>query len=93
MALTPAQLITVAEITGEFFEVVEFYSSTLNSDQETAVGEEIDAWSEVRDNFTVIDGDGVRIDPADRRAAIRRRVRLLFHFEDAPAGSVLMVRG
>lgn len=93
MALEDAELVTVAEIIGEIYEFTEFWSQTLTPGQEASLRNDIATWNAIRDKHTVIDGGGVKINPADKRAAITRRVRKMLRLDDTGGGSsVRMLR-
>lgn len=93
MALTDSELVTTAEITGELYEVAQWYAQNLTAAQETSLRADIATWLTIRDKHTVIEGGGVKINPADKRTAITRRVRKMLRLEDAGSGSVRILRG
>lgn len=77
MALTSAQLVTVAEITNETYATVAELALELNAAQETSISDDIDTWETIRDSHVRLRGrsDGVDFDNERKREAIRRRVR------------------
>lgn len=93
MTLTDAELVTTAEIVKELYEVTQYYAQNLTSAQEVSLRADIDLWGSVRDDHTVIEGGGVKIDPADTRSAITDRVRRMLRLEESGSGSVRILRG
>jgi hypothetical protein len=93
MALTDTEIVTTAEIVGELYAVAQWYAQNLTAGQEASLRADIATWTSIRDKHTVIEGGGVKINPADKRAAITRRVRKMLRFEDAGSGSVRIMRG
>lgn len=74
MALTPDELVLVAEITYETYERVEDLAVALNAAQETALSEDLIIWETIRDSHVKLSGE-VDFDNERKREAIRRRVR------------------
>jgi hypothetical protein len=93
MALTDAELVTTAEIIGEVYQVAQWWAQNLTPAQEASLRADIATWSAVRDNHTRISGDGVEINPADKRGAITRRVRIMLRLDARSPNSVAIVRG
>lgn len=87
-------MVTVAEIIGEIYQYAEFWSQNLTAGQAASLRDDIDTWLTIRDKHTVIDGNGVKINPADKRAAITRRVRKMLRLDDGGGdSSIRVVRG
>lgn len=79
MALTPEQIERVREIIGyRSYSATETLLASLNAVQETNTVDDIDEWEINRDKYTSIKNGllGANKDPAERRLAIRNRVRL-----------------
>ncbi len=93
--LTDTELVTVAEIIGELYELTQFWAQNLTDGQLTSMRADITTWSAIRDKHTVIDGNGVKINPRDKRAAITRRIRRMLRLDSnfGGANSVRIVRG
>lgn len=93
--LSDEELVTVAEIIGEVYQYAQFWVQNLTAAQEISLRADFVTWNSVRDDFTVIDGSGVKIDPADTRRAITRRVRKMLRLDDGGggSGSVRILRG
>lgn len=77
MALTAAQLVTVAEITRETLETVTSLASSLTAEQETSIGTDVTLWGTIRNSHVRLKGggDGLDFDNERKREAIRQRIR------------------
>jgi hypothetical protein len=77
MALTVADKVTVAEITYETYAVVDARASSLNTEQELSILDDLDTWETIRDSHVRLKGgrDAIDFDNERKREAIRKRIR------------------
>jgi hypothetical protein len=95
MALTDAEIATVAEIIQELHhsaQVIVDYND-LTAAQETVLRGDLTLWNTLRDKHTKLKGgkDGVDYNPARSRAAIKERVLVMLGLPSYP-GVVRKVR-
>lgn len=83
MALTSAQIVSVAEITRESYATIEDLVLDLNAAQETILLADLTTWAAIRDSHVKLKGgkDGIDFDNARKRAAIFYRIRNMLGLE------------
>jgi hypothetical protein len=85
MAFADAEIVTLAEIVGENYQATQWWAQNLTTGQEASARADLTTWATLRDKHTRIRGgeDGVDVDPSRKRAAIRRRLRLMLRLGDS----------
>lgn len=80
MALTSEQSAWTARITRETVSAVTSASTSLTTEQELILADDIDLWQTIENSFVKYKGDGVDFDNERKRAAIFYRVRNMLGF-------------
>ncbi|MEA2174113.1 MAG: hypothetical protein QOD00_1705 [Blastocatellia bacterium] len=93
--LEDVEIVVVAEIVEENYQATRYYCQHLTDGQIASLRLDLVTWGDIRDKHLKIKGgkDGVDLDNERKRAAIRRRLRLMLLLEDVGSVGIRMVRG